>query len=88
MGYYRSTPDPNVFYHHGTLGMHWGIRRYQSYPSDHTGGKEIGEAAKLKASENAFKVSCRSSSIRCPRSTCKQEKGVINQNGFVNSLEV
>lgn len=40
----------NELYHHGVLGMHWGIRRYQPYSTvprgSGKGGKEIGEAKK------------------------------------------
>lgn len=42
------TKNSNVLMHHGVKGMHWGIRRYEPYPSGHKGGKEVGEAAKAK----------------------------------------
>ena len=49
--------DSDLLQHHGILGMHWGIRRFQpygqGYDPDHE-GKEIGLAARLAGRTGSY----------------------------------
>lgn len=58
MGAYiiASPQNESELYHHGILGMHWGIRRYQPYPDGYHGnGKFLGKLRERHAQRKAEK---------------------------------
>lgn len=43
--------------HHGILGMHWGIRRFQPYPGNYSGsGKYVGAKSDYKQAKKSYKA--------------------------------
>ena len=65
---YTITPIGNELYHYGVRGMKWGVRRYQPYPSGHTGGRFLGKMG--STSSRNYK----STSIRASISRMKNKK--------------
>lgn len=61
--------ENNILSHHGILGMHWGIRRYQPYPSDYNGdGVYKGKVPKKSFNE-----------IKAERRKAKEEREYANK---------
>ena len=71
--------EENELYHHGILGMHWGVRRFQPYGQGYDPlheGKEVGLAARMGGGHGSF-----SSTYGRGRSKSEMAKAALKKFG-------